>query len=49
MNKLKIINELELLQRIVPEIAELYEQEYESLDLFLHKSIEWVEFNQRFI
>lgn len=27
MNKLKIINELELLQRIVPEIAELYEQE----------------------
>ena len=47
--KYEYTRDIELLQRIVPEIAELYEQEYESLDLFLHKSIEWVEFNQRFI
>ncbi|MCI8694195.1 MAG: hypothetical protein HFH91_16030 [Lachnospiraceae bacterium] len=41
--------DIELLNKIVLEIPTTYEEEYDILDIFLHKSINWIEFNEKYI
>lgn len=47
--KYEYTRDIRLLQKIVVEIPNLYEKEHNILDVFLHKSIKWNEFNERFI